>query len=225
MVEQQQQTNAQLGHLVTAITQLKQLQEDRQRSIPTSTPSFWKKMALDVPPVVLAVLLAFGINSWWQGLKEQRQADLAVGRLVSEIEGNAATLETNLQRNAERIPKLKASIAVLEANPDDTVGLGGRGIDNIELTEAAWQMVTLSDAFGAIDEDIVLDAALIYNLQLKREIRINDYQGAVWSRDFSFHSSINDFRLNEAFIENLNSIDQQLLRLYREFLAKYDQSA
>ena len=46
MVEQQQQTNAQLGHLVTAVTQLKQLQENQQRSIPTPAPSFWKKMGL-----------------------------------------------------------------------------------------------------------------------------------------------------------------------------------
>ena len=107
MIEQQQQTNAQLAHLVTAVSQLnEQGQKNNRRN---ARYPFWKKMALEVPPVVLAVLLAFGINSWWQGVKEQQRADLAVANVVKEIRKNRSLVETNTERNGQRLPKLAAS--------------------------------------------------------------------------------------------------------------------
>ena len=220
MIEQQQQTNAQLGHLVTAVSQLNErVQENNQRN---ARYPFWKKMALEVPPVVLAVLLAFGINSWWQGVKEQQRADSAVANVVKEIWKNMSTVEVNVEKNSQRLPKLAVSIALLKANPEDTITLEGRGIDNFELTQAAWQALVISNSLSAIDENMVMDAAEIYDTQLKRESRVEGYLSSLYTRDPSFFSSLNSLIINEAFIENFLKVDRRLLKLYGEFLEKYD---
>ena len=222
MIEQQQQTNAQLGHLVTAVSQLNErVQENNRRD---ARYPFWKKMALEVPPVVLAVLLAFGINSWWQGVKEQQRADLAVANVVKEIRKNMSTVEVNAEKNSQRLPKLAVSIALLKANPKDTITLEGRGIDNFELTQAAWQALVISNSLSAINENMVMDAAEIYDTQLKRESRVEEYLSSLYTRDPSFFSSLNSLIINEAFIENFLKVDRRLLKLYGEFLEKYDQA-
>ena len=222
MIDQQQQTNAQLAHLVTAVSQLnEQVQENNRRN---ARYPFWKKMALEVPPVVLAVLLAFGINSWWQGVKEQQRADLAVANVVKEIRKNKSLVETNTERNGQRLPKLAASIALLEANPEDPVKLEGRGIDNFELTQAAWQALVISNSLSAIDENMVMDAAEIYDTQLKRESRVEGYLSSWYTRDPSFFSSLNSLIINKTFVENFLKVDRRLLKLYGEFLEKYDRA-
>ena len=223
MIEQQQQTNAQLGHLVNAVSQLNErVQENNRRN--TRYP-FWKKMALEVPPVVLAVLLAFGINSWWQGAKERQRADLIVVNLISEIKKNQQELERNIADNARRIPKLNALINALSVNPNDTSLVRGTGLDNYELTEAAWQTAILSNSFSAIDENIIMDAAKIYNLQLKRDDRTNEYLGSTYSRALSFFGSLDNISLHRAFLENLLQSDRNILRLYQTFLEKHGDKA
>ena len=224
MIEQQQQTNAQLGHLVTAVGQLhKRVEENTQQITENATRSFWKKMVWEVPPVVLAVLLAFGINSWWRGLKEQQRADLAVENIISEVEKNVSTLKRSIKRNSARIPKLNSSIDILKANPDSTASIRGRGIDNLELTEAAWQTVTMSSSLTSINESFLMDAARIYDTQIRREKRIDDYIASIYSREPSFFNSSSSIELNIVFIENLVRGDESLIRISQDFLEKYDQ--
>ena len=222
MIEQQQQTNAQLGHLVTAVSQLNErVQENTQRMEANASRSFWKKMVWEVPPVVLAVLLAFGINSWWRGVREQQRADLAVESIVEEVEKNVSTLKSSIERNSARIPKLNASAQLLEEASDSLARIEGLGIDNFELTEAAWQTVVMSNSLASIDNNLLMNAAKIYDEQLGRERRIDDYIASQYSRDFSFFRSLDNIEMNVAFIENLVKKDKYLLRISREFLEKY----
>lgn len=224
MVEQQRQTNEQLSRLAEAVGQLHhELQKNSQATASRRglASRFWRKMALEVPPVVLAVLLAFGINSWWQGVKEQQRAELIVANVISEVKKNKQDLERNIADNAKRLPKLNALVEALSANPNDTSLTRHTGIDNYELTEAAWQTAILSSSFGSIDADIIMDAAKIYNLQLKRDARINEYIGSAYTRNLSFFGTLDNIILHKGFVENLIKSDRNILKLYQAFLEKY----
>ena len=225
MIEQQQQTNAQLGHLVTAVSQLNErVQTNTQRMERNAARSFWRKMVWEVPPVVLAVLLAFGINSWWQGMKEQQRADAAVASIISEIKTNIEILERNISKNEVEIEKTLSLVQKLTNGKKDSTDYRG-GIHIFTLTESAWQTATLGNSFQLIDNQLVIEAAEIYNLQLSREGRINNY----FSNLFSPASFRNDspsvllfLKARRAFLSNLTDNDKYILRLYREFLEEYN---
>ena len=228
MIEQQQQTNAQLGHLVTAVSQLSDRMEENTREVKhNAAPPFWKKMALEVPPVVLAVLMAFGINSWWQGVKEERKADLAVESIIAEIKENDATLERNIALNEAEIEGISAKIQSIENGEGDSVDAQGP-VHIFALTEAAWQTASTSSVFQNIDKNLIMDAAEIYNLQLSREDRIDGYFFTVLSSPESFQednqSKLIRLKTRRSFLGILLETDRTRQGDYRQFLRKYDQS-
>ena len=230
MVEQQQQTNAQLGHLVTAVSQLGEwVQENTQRiehnaARRNATP-LWKKMALEVPPVVLAVLLAFGINSWWQGVKEEQEATLAVESIIAEIKENDVTLKRNIAKNEAEEKIIAAKIQKIESGEGDSVNAQGP-IHMFTLTEAAWQTASLSNVFKNINRDLLMDAAEIYNKQLSREDRIDNYFSTILFSSETFQedrqAKLIHLRARQSFLAFLTGSDQYKRRLYRQFLEKYD---
>lgn len=227
MVEQQQQTNAQLGHLVTAVSQLhERVQENTQHVRHSATRPFWKKMALEVPPVVLAVLLAFGINSWWQQVKEEREAESTVVSIIAEVKENDATLERNIALNESEMDIIDAKIQEIESGRGDSVDARGP-VHIFALTESAWQAASMGGVFQNINRELVMDAAEIYNLQLSREERINSYFFSVLSSPESFQtddqSKLTRLKTRRFFLVILSESDRTRRGDYRQFLKKYDQ--
>lgn len=220
LIAQQQQTNDHLQKLQSsteAQTQaFRNWQETTRRS---ASKQFLRKMALEIPPVVIAVLLAFGINSWWQNLKQQRLTDIARENIIEEVKSNYFTLQKNIEDNRKRIPKIKSSLETLLENPSDTIDNAGRGIDIYTLTEAAWEAANSSGILSNLNQDFVLDAYKIYNLQLQR-----DAQGFTSGITVEMYKPENKrFMLmrNQSFIKNLIGNDEFLLKLYDNFLEEY----
>ena len=234
MVEQQQQTNAQLSHLLTAISQLNERIErsaSRRNAEPRNAeprnaeprnaePPFWKKMALEVPPVVLAVLLAFGINSWWQQRQRAQVAANSKANITREVKRNLATVENNYEGNKRNIVMMKELIQQAKASPDSLIQ--GTGVKVFPLTDAAWQSSYLTGAIRDLDHSFIQDAATIYGLQEDIKAELYGTLSALTGIDtYQPENTISSLMIETDLIKEYIGDSELIMRYYREFLEKY----
>ncbi len=226
MIEQQQQTNAQLGHLVTAVSQLSErVQENTERmnqnaARRNAAPPFWKKMALEVPPVVLAVLLAFGINSWWQQRQRAQVAAEARANIIDEVQRNLSLLEPTYEENQRRIVTMKELVQQARAYPDTL--LQSIGVSVAPATDAAWQTAHLTGAVQNLDRTFIQNAADLYGLQ--KEVREVLYASVAAQNSIDSYRPENlipSLMADASVIENYADGSQFVIRRYRQFLEKY----
>lgn len=198
---------------------LREWQAATQRSF---SQTFLRKMALEVPPVVLAVLLAFGINSWWQSSKQEQLTHTARENILREMQVNQATLENNAQRNRNRIDEISVSVEKFSKDPTDTAAIPKLGVEMYALTEAAWEAAGLSGTLPSLDQDFVVAASKIYQIQLTRGNQIQGY--IISMTDVATKKPENllpSVLQNKAILEDMVHNDEFLLRLYNEFLEEY----
>ena len=223
MVEQQQQTNTQLSHLVKYASQLSdQLQENTQQVQKAATLPFWKKMALEVPPVVLAVLLAFGINSWWQQRQQVQIAAEAKKNIIDEVERNLQTLGKSYEENQRRLSKIEVRIQRAE-NSFDTL-VEGTGVQVFPLADAAWQTAHIIGAIQDFDPIFIQEAAYVYGLQkdIKEELFIA--VSAVYDINvYKTRNILPALNIEKDIIKEYTESSEVVIRYCREFLKKYDQ--
>ena len=224
LVEQQRQTNEHLRQQRTSqeanIQELRDWRAATQRSF---AQTFFRKMALEVPPVVLAVLLAFGINSWWQNSKQEHLTRIARENIVREIQINAGVLENNIQGNQRRVAEVRRSIQQLTEDPTDTADMAVRGMELYTLTEAAWESAGLSGSLSNLDQDFMMNASKLYRIQLSRNSQTAG--AALAMKDIETRKPENLLAAllqNELVLQELIHIEEFLLQLYNKFLEKYD---
>ena len=92
-------------------------------------------MLIEVPPVVLAVLLAFGINSWWQ----QRRADLAAEKayrnIITELKINLGICNQIVRVEEQNLQRLETEINEVSQGDIDFEGKYGEGFFNYSVAE------------------------------------------------------------------------------------------
>ena len=223
LVAQQEQTNEHLQQQrASQEANTQELRNWRAATQRSFAQTFLRKMALEVPPVVLAVLLAFGINSWWQNSKQEHLTRIARENIVREIKGNQATLENNIQNNRDRIVEVSTLVRKFSHGPIDTTGLPMLGVGMYTLTEAAWEAAGLSGTLPSLDQDFVVAASKIYQVQLTRNGQIQGYLTSM--TDVATKKTENllpSVLQNKAILEGMVHNDEFLLQLYNEFLEKY----
>ena len=74
----------------------------------------WKRLALEVVVIVGSILLAFGIEAWWDARGEAREEALVLQAIRSEME---ATLERIDAHRARRAVVSEALVTFLESSP------------------------------------------------------------------------------------------------------------
>lgn len=227
LLAEQRLANEHLQRQLTA--QEQQTQELRDWRAVTQrgfAQTFLRKMALEVPPVVLAVLLAFGINSWWQNSKQERLTRVARENIIQEIQTNTALLEKNIRDNERRIPEIEGSVQQLLKDPGDTSAIAVQGMQMYALTEAAWESAGLSGSLSSLDQDFMMSASKLYQVQLSRSNQIA--ASLVAMRDVENQKSENllaSLRQNKLVLDNMVHNDGYLLYLYTEFLDEYGEGA
>ena len=216
-------TNDYLAQLVSHSRELTTVVQRQQRS----GRVFLRKMAMEVPPVVLAVLLAFGINSWWQQRKAEQVAAQSLDNIMAETRANLVLYERvirldqrNLKRLNRQIDKVKAGIVHL----DTLQGAGrgyGQGVNTFVMQEGAWQAATLTGGIGRFSPGLVQDASEMYSRIHYRNV---DHAGF----KLGGHERYQKETLLAFLLENQDVLQDHLnnctydMNIIRAFLKKYD---
>lgn len=57
----------------------------------------WKRLLVEGVVILVSILLAFGIDAWWEGRQETQETAHQVDRVLAELETNAAILEAHVR--------------------------------------------------------------------------------------------------------------------------------
>ena len=63
----------------------------------------WKRLALEAVVIVSSILLAFGIDAWWQEGEEQREVRESLAALRSEFVENRSRLDSAIVSGERRV--------------------------------------------------------------------------------------------------------------------------
>ena len=227
LVAQQEQTNEHLRQQqISQEATTQELRDWRATTQRSFAQTFFRKMALEVPPVVLAVLLAFGINSWWQNNKQEQLTRIARENIVREMQNNQAALENNIRNNQSRVVEVSTYLKKHTQDPTDTANTPMLGVEMYTLTEAAWAAAGLSGVLPNLDQKFVMAASKIYQVQLTRSGQIEGYLTSMTGVETKKAENLLPSVLqNEAILNDMVHNDEFLLRLYTEFLDKYGPTA
>ena len=175
LIAQQQKTNEQIQQL-TAVTetQTQEFRNWRETTRRSAAKTFLRKMALEIPPVVIAVLLAFGINSWWQQRKANELQKTSVENIHREIQINLLDMEQTNKQNQEYLQDLEEQIATLQQNGYDDEREYGSGISIAPLKDAAWQAANISGAVANFQPKSIQELAEVYSF-ITTQIDYNFY--------------------------------------------------
>ena len=188
---------------------------------------FLRKMAIEVPPVVLAVLLAFGINSWWQQRRAEQVAAQSMDNIIAETQANLGLYEQVIRKDRRNLERLNREISRVRAgiiDLDTLYGAGrgyGQGVNNFVMQEGAWQAATLTGGIERFSPDLIQDASEVYS---RIHFRNVDHAG------FSFggYERYQEETLLAYLLENQDILRDHIsncsydMKIIRSFLKKYD---
>lgn len=122
-------------------------------------------LLVEFASVVFAVLLALGVNAWWQSRQDAHLAEETTRAIAGEIRRNRAELLGGVAAEEEARP-LEGLSAALEAfRRDEEPGEVAVNWDVALLSSAAWETARLTGATRDMPLDRVVDLAELYELQ------------------------------------------------------------
>lgn len=92
--------------------------------IPISKRVLWLRVVVEGVVIVGSILLAFGIQAWWDARQEEHRIRDYLMAIASDVEGARATLQTSVARRQERtaaIHSLLLAMGAPEAPPPDSL--------------------------------------------------------------------------------------------------------
>lgn len=131
------------------------------------------KAVFEASMVLLAVLLAFLVTEWREDNRAEARANMAIERIVLELESNIAQLQVVAPYHGETGQLLADHAASIEAGDlpargrfiEDAVDVMPRGLFPPQLTRTAWDYAVNSGVLDPVDYDVVADLAAAYSLQ------------------------------------------------------------
>ena len=123
------------------------------------------KLLAEVVSVVFAVLVALGIDQWWEGREDQEMARVSLGAITREIRENREQLEDmgTMPPVAELMADLDSVIADFERG--DRPRDASVNYDLALLSSAAWETAQLNRATQFLPLDQVVRLARLYEFQ------------------------------------------------------------
>jgi len=223
MITQQQQTNEQLQKLHrSAEAQIQEFRDWQASTRRSASKDFLRKMALEIPPVVIAVLLAFGINSWWQQQKSDELQETSIENIHREIQTNLADLEQTIMKNQEYLQELKDQVSTLLQDGYDDEQQFGSGISIAPLKDAAWQAANISGAVANFSPESIQELAEVYSF-VTTQIDYNFY--AISRLDLKGRlrpeTLLLSLETNLLILENYIEVSRNTADKHRLFLEKY----
>jgi len=62
----------------------------------SNPPIEWRRLLVEGVVILVSILLAFGIDAWWEERQDADEANDQIDRVLAELETNAAILEDQL---------------------------------------------------------------------------------------------------------------------------------
>lgn len=131
----------------------------------STSKSILSKLLFEILSITFAVLLALGLNNWWENKRTRESSDNAMINIIEEVRENLKLLKANMEDNKLRITPLRATIDSLADYGVDHVQGAGIGYMHTLLKDAAWNTSNLSGVSQNFDLDIVMQLSDIYKLQ------------------------------------------------------------
>jgi hypothetical protein len=136
-------------------------------------PHWLPRAALEATLIVFAVVLGFLVNEWREDRDSAAVAELALSRIVVELESNLAVLETAQAYHAQ----IAENLAVLEQELasgerpsegrllDISMPAMPQGISPPILSDVAWTYAGQTGALDQLDFELMPEVARLYSIQ------------------------------------------------------------
>lgn len=122
------------------------------------------KLISETPPIVIAVLLAFGINSWWQNLTNEKLSADSYRMIIQEARFNLGILEEIVNDDKKQLEKVEAFLEDIDSNEVDQDKDYSTGISLYPLKNVAMETLALSGNITNLDQDFLEEAAFLKSL-------------------------------------------------------------
>ncbi|MEM6841471.1 MAG: hypothetical protein AAF632_04550 [Bacteroidota bacterium] len=220
----QQKTNEQIQQL-TDVTeaQTQAFRDWRESTRRSATTTFLRKMALEIPPVVIAVLLAFGINSWWQQRRADINAEKAYRNIVKELQINLGTCQFIVSIEKQNLQKLDSGIQLVSQGSIDLDRDYGGGFMTVPLRSAAWETASISNALSNFEDSLIIDLATVYEFIEHQEDYIRFTTTLDISQRFREEELLPFLKTHQVLLDGHIDNTEVTIEKIQEFLIKYDE--
>lgn len=126
----------------------------------------WERLPsaiMEAALIVFAVLVALGVDEYWETLEERALAETAVERIAAEVASNRADLLNSRESNVRLAEDLERAISSLDAG--DGPGIDGVNYEVSLLGTDAWQTAQVTRAVHFMDFDQVGRISQVYRVQ------------------------------------------------------------
>lgn len=222
LVRLQQENNQQISSLSKSVSQLDQRVEKSNDTLKSHRSNqLLRKMLIEVPPVVLAVLLAFGINSWWQQRRANINAEKAYRNIVNELKNNMYLMTGIVSEEEKELRSLQKEILEVEnGNIDPNQNYGGY-FNTLPLRDAAWQTAGLSNALSYFEDSLIMDLSWVYETARAQQ----EFKQLTLTLDqtqkYNEETLLPYLKVNFMLLKGHIGQTKTTLEVHRDFLEKY----
>lgn len=104
----------------------------------------WPRIAVEIIAVVASILMAFGIDAWWDVNQARLDEEVALGALRSEFLQNRSSLVERIELNRMGMARVRD---FLRASPDELRSTGPDIL--VDFANDLWAPLTFDPALGA----------------------------------------------------------------------------
>ena len=179
----------------------------------------FKTIAVEVFSVVFAVLLALGLNNWWQERSNEKLGEEALKNIVLEMERNMHELDTAMEQLQSQLDLLNSERERYENNKDSTLTLG---YSHTVLSDNAWKTANITQAVLYVDPELIMEISDLYSVQELYSDFGNNYFKQYSSLEFNKEgNSFTALNSNIKQVEISMIFAEQLREGYREFFNNF----
>ena len=111
--------------------------------------SGWSRLFFEMLAITFGVLLAFGLNAWWEGRTQAKFDSVSLSQVYDEIDRNYETIEKAYQYRLDLYPRIIA----VEQGKLTTPDIEFKGIRPPRIETAAYDLALARGLFGRINQD------------------------------------------------------------------------
>ena len=129
-----------------------------------SKDPLWKRMLIEIPPVVIAVLLAFIINNAWSARQSKKAVEQSLERIDSELRSNVSLYKRMIALDSANLVSVKGQIVDLDRDGYNSAYQYGEATNRFILNEGAWQAAAYDGSISNFDSKEIEQLSNIYTL-------------------------------------------------------------
>lgn len=168
----------------------------------------WSVLALEFVVVVLGILGALAVDSWWTALGERRVETIYLVRLQRDLSRSLESLRPDIEGHREISENLRAVLEELQTGPDpegiEVVAEGIAHADNMVIWfpyHSTYEELIATGNLGLISSDTLRQALGAYDRQVRDNLDWDEWLEDLWIATivplFYKHAIVSDFATPE----------------------------